>query len=85
MKEMLEKLIKIESECCVTIILNTHRNKPDIHKDAIMLKNLVSEAEERLINIYDKRRVQSIIERIKELSGNIDHGHNLDAADVNDM
>ncbi len=79
MKEMLEKLIKIESECCVTIILNTHRNKPDIQKDAIMLKNLVSEAEERLINIYDKRRVQSIIERIKELSGNIDHGHNLES------
>lgn len=79
MKEMLEKLVKIESECCVTIILNTHRNKPDIQKDAIMLKNLVAEAEERLIDNYDKRRVQSIIERIKELSGKIDHGHNLES------
>lgn len=79
MKEILEKLLKIEADCCVTIILNTHRNKPDIQKDAIVLKNLVAEAEERLIQNYDKRQVQSIIERIKELSGNIDHGHNLES------
>lgn len=79
MKEILEKIRNVESECCVTIILNTHRNKPDIQKDVIMLKNLTAEAEQRLYNLYDKRLAQSIAGRIRQLAEGVDHGHNQES------
>jgi hypothetical protein len=79
MKELLEKLGNIESECCVTIIMNTHRNKPDIQKDAILLKNLTTEVEQKLRNTFDKRFAQLIIDKIKQLAEGVDHGHNLDS------
>ncbi len=74
------KIVKdIQSEGCVSIILNTHRTKPDNQKDAITLKNLVKEAEERLLNDYDKRFAGSIIEKLKNLADTIDHNHNLES------
>lgn len=79
MKEILEKIKNIESECCVTIVFNTHRNKPDIQKDAIMLKNMVAEAEERLYSNYDKKLALSISERLENLAGAMDHSHNLES------
>lgn len=79
MKELLEKIKDIETECCVTIILNTHRTKPDIQKDAIMLKNLATEAEAKLYALYDKRLAQSMSGRIRQIVGNIDYGNNLDS------
>lgn len=79
MKDILDKIRNVESDCCVTIILNTHRNKPDIQKDAILLKNLITEAEQKLLNTFDKRFAQPIIENLKQLAERVDHGHNLDS------
>jgi hypothetical protein len=79
MKEILEKIRNVESECCVTIVLNTHRNKPDIQKDVIVLKNLTAEAEQRLSGSYDKRLAQKITGRIRQLAEGIDHSHNLES------
>ena len=45
MEKILEKLKKEASDCCVTIILKTHRTKPDDGQDPILLKNLIKEAE----------------------------------------
>lgn len=79
MKNLLDKLKNIESECCVTVVFNTHRTKPDIQKDVITLKNLVTEAEEKLVSHYNKRYVQQILNRLKNLVEAIDHSHNLDS------
>lgn len=74
------KLLKdVRSECCVTIVLNTHRTKPENQKDAITLKNLISEAEDRLLESFDKRTVWSIIDKIKKLNDKINHNFNLDS------
>lgn len=79
MNTLLKKLKDIKSDCCITIILNTHRTKPDNQKDPILLKNLLKEAEQRLLNDYDKRFTESIINRIKTFAGEIDHNYNLES------
>lgn len=79
MYDKLKKIKDIISENCVTIALNTHRTKPDNQKDPLTLKNLVREAEERLLASEKKRDVLPIIDRINELADNIDHSHNLES------
>lgn len=75
----LRELKNIQSENCVTIILNTHRTIPDNEKDVINLKNLVKEAENRLLGYDTKRNVTPIIENLKKLADNINHQENIES------
>jgi len=75
----LKELKDIYSESCVTIILNTHRTKPDNEKDSITLKNLCKQAEERLLADENKRDAEKLIQRIQKLASQIDHRHNLES------
>jgi hypothetical protein len=75
----LKKLKDISSDCCVTIILQTHRTRPDNEKDSIVLKNLVKEAEVRLLSTYEKSSARNIISKINTLTENINHRHNLES------
>jgi len=77
--KLLNKVKNIREEACVSIIMNTHRTKPDNQKDNIELKNLVKETESRLLETYDKRLVLSIIENIDKLVDTIDHNFNLES------
>ena len=79
MNEILEKLKNLESNCCVTVILKTHRTLPDNEKDPIVLKNLIRDAESRLLAEYDKTIANKIIEKLKTLSASIDHRLNLES------
>jgi len=79
MNELLKKVKDINQEACVSIILNTHRTKPDNLNDSITLKNLVKNAVERLNNDYDKRFAGPIIENINKVVESIDHVYNLDS------
>ncbi len=79
MDKTLKILKNIQSECCVTIILNTHRTKPLNQKDPIRLKNLIKEAENRIIENYDKRFAKSIIDKINTLANKINPNFNLDS------
>lgn len=79
MDKTLKLLKNIQSECCVTIILNTHRTKPLNQKDPIRLKNLIKEAESRILENYDKRFSKNIIEKINKLADKINHNFNLDS------
>lgn len=79
MKSKLKELKSIKADNCITIILNTHRTMPDNHQDKILLKNLVTEAENRLVESADKRVAANLIERIKELESSIDHTLNLES------
>lgn len=78
MNATLKKLKDITSECCVTITLSTHRTKPDCLQDEIVLKGLVKEVEERLLNEFDKRFAGNIMERLNEVVDDIDHNYNLE-------
>lgn len=79
MKNILKKLEKVASENCVTILLQTHRTTPDNEQDPILLKNLVRDAETRLLADLDKREANAIIEKIKTLANSIDHKLNLES------
>lgn len=75
----LKELKDIISESCVTIILNTHRTKPDNLKDSITLKNLIKEAGERLLADENKRDAQKLADRLVTLEAEIDHNYNLES------
>ena len=75
----LKQLKDISSESCITLILNTHRTKPDSEKDVITLKNLIKEAEERLFADENKQDAKILVEKLKELASDIDHSHNLES------
>ncbi len=75
----LKELKDIKSENCVTIILNTHRTSPDNKQDSLTLKNLIKEAEKRLIADEGKRDAQTLVQRLLDLEAKIDHSHNLES------
>ena len=78
MNEILNKFKDVTSKCCVTIILTTHRTRPDNEKDAILLKNLVKDAEKRISADCDKDMAANIITKLNTLASNIDHRQNLE-------
>ncbi len=51
-RQKLNAIATENSSPCVTISLNTHRTHPDNVQDLILLKNLLKEAEERIIKEY---------------------------------
>ncbi|MDX1782740.1 MAG: hypothetical protein R3361_01125 [Aequorivita vladivostokensis] len=79
MNTTLKKLKNIYSENCNTIILNTHRTKPGYLKDELTLKNLIKEAEDRLMADTSKRDATALADKLKTLAAQIDHSHNLES------
>lgn len=79
MNMMLRRLKNIISENAITIILNTHRTLPDNQKDSLLLKNLIKEAETRLLAETNKQNAQVLIQRLRDLEETIDHRQNLES------
>lgn len=77
--KLLNKVKSIKKEACVSIIMNTHRTKPDNQKDEIKLKNLIQDTENKLNEKYDKRLVWAIMENINKLANSINHNFNLES------
>lgn len=75
----LKELKNVISESCVTIIMNTHRTKPDNLKDVLNLKNLVKEARNRLLADESKRDAIKLIDKLDTLVEKIDHSYNLES------
>lgn len=75
----LKELKEINSESCVTIVLNTHRTNPDNKQDSLALKNLIKEAEERLFTDESNRDAQKLVQRLFDLEEKIDHRYNLES------
>jgi len=82
LREQLQKLAAEKSSPCVTISLNTHRTHPDNIKDEILLKNLLKEAENRVINEFGKRHVASLLEKIETINQEVDLNYNLDSLHI---
>lgn len=79
MNDLIKKFKDIRTNCCITIAMNTNRTAPDNKKDSLVLKNMVSIAEERVHMEYDKKFANDILIRLNELVETIDHSHNLDS------
>lgn len=82
LKEQLSILASEQNMPCVTISLNTYRTHPDNAKDEVMLKNLLKEAENRVIEEFGKRPVASLLEKIENLPSEIDHNYNYDSLHI---
>jgi hypothetical protein len=78
LRDKLRHLRQTASDPSISILLNTHRTFPDNKQDEIVLKNLVQEAETRLLAAHEKRDILPVIEKMKNLAEDIDHQYNLD-------
>ncbi len=80
--DILEKLSSNKTAPCITISLNTHRTHPDNLKDSILLKNLVREAELRLIEDFGKRGSEELIQKLKDTVEPLNMSFNLDSMHI---
>ncbi|MDO5655001.1 MAG: hypothetical protein Q4G27_02545 [Flavobacteriaceae bacterium] len=80
--EQIEKLKSSRQNPSVTLMLNTHRTRPDNEKDVIVLKNLISDAQKRLLDKYNKREISELLEKLDQLPEKIDHNHQLDSLHI---
>lgn len=78
MVHTLQRLKNITEDCCVTLIMNTHRTLPDNEKDPIVLKNLLKEADKQL-SAYDKQTAAEISQQLHSLAAGVDHRKNLES------
>ena len=79
MDATLKKIRNVNGGTCVTITLNTHRTHPENEQDAIQLKNLIKEAQERLLAEHSKREMSPVLENLAKLEARIDHQHNKES------
>lgn len=63
-KQLLQTLIRVQDELCVTISVNTHRTHPDNLSDRIKIKNFTREAIDRLLDKHAKKDVSGLIEKL---------------------
>ncbi|MDR0801773.1 hypothetical protein [Fluviicola sp.] len=82
LKEQLQNLSAERNTPCVTISLDTHRTHPDNKQDEILFKNLLKEAEERVINEFGKRPAAALLEKMEKVTSAIDFNYNLDSLHV---
>lgn len=78
MKALIKKIREWAGHPSVTIMMPTHRSKPDSLNDPILLKNLLSEAERRLEDRFGKEECQAIMDKLRDLTDDLDHNYNLD-------
>ncbi len=81
-KEKLEKLATEKSNPCVTISLNTHRTHPENSQDAIALRKLCDEAEERLVREFGKKPVVQLLNKLMLIPSEINENYNLDSLHI---
>jgi len=81
-RQKLETLARERNTPCVTISLNTHRTHPDNAQDEILLKNLLNQATERVINEFGKRSTTQLIQKIETVANEINVNFNLDSLHI---
>lgn len=69
----MQKLARHQEGPCITIALATHRTHPDNLQDAILLKNLINEAEDRLLRHNDRRSVEQLLKNLHAIETEIDN------------
>jgi hypothetical protein len=74
----LRELQAVRHYPCVTITLPTHRSFPENRQDQIRVKNLVTEATNRLLGEFSKRDLAPLLERLDALVADIDYKYTLD-------
>lgn len=82
LKEQLQRLATERNTPCITISLNTHRTHPANLQDKVLLKDLLKEAEVRVISEFGKRNALSVLDKINTVYNEIDVNYNLDSLHI---
>ena len=86
----LQRLKAATSYPSITITLPTHRTSPENQQDPIRVKNLVTEATNRLLGAMTRREAEPLLTRLDALAADINYPYLLDgtalfvSADVSD-
>lgn len=67
LKDIIQSLTEKSESPSITLSFNTFKTFPDREKNAITLKNLIKEAENRLLDEYGKRDIPEVLEKLQEL------------------
>ena len=78
MNHLLKELKDVISDCFITIIMNTHRNKQQYDLDRLQLRKLISEAENRLFQCESAEKARFMSKRLKDLAAQVHFDKNLD-------
>jgi len=81
-KKKLEKLATERNTPCVTISLNTHRTHPDSAQDVVLLKNLLKEAKERVLQEFGKREVTQLLEHLVTIETEVEVNYQLESLHI---
>lgn len=81
-KQLLQMLIRVQDELCITISINTHRTHPDNLSDRIKIKNFIREAIDRLTDKYDTRDVAGLIKQLEMIAQELDINCNLESLHI---
>jgi hypothetical protein len=71
-------LQSIQGYPALSILLPTHRTSPDNRQDPIRVKNLASEAADRLLKEFSKREIQPLLDNLDAIVRDIDYRYALD-------
>lgn len=74
-KQEIVALSQYQNSICVSLIARTHRSAPENSKDQVVVKNLLNQARERLLEVGSSREVEPILERISTLIDEVDWNH----------
>ncbi|MGY6560669.1 MAG: baeRF3 domain-containing protein [Luteibaculaceae bacterium] len=74
MKNLIKLLTNTTDSICISILVKTHRTKPDYLSDSLRVKNSIKEVHEKLHKLTDKRTAEALLHKLNELESNIDYG-----------
>lgn len=74
----IQLLQSIRGYPAISIMLPTHRTSPANRQDPIRVKNLMSQAADRLLAEFSKREVEPVLARLDAIADEINYQHTLD-------
>ncbi len=74
----IRQLQKVQGYPALSILLPTYRTVPENRNDPIRMKNLVTEAQKRLLQEFKAREITPLLKRLDETVAHIDYSHLLD-------
>jgi hypothetical protein len=77
-KSDLEKVLAFKGEVAVSIYAPTHKRAPENQADPILVKNLITQAEELILSLGDKRQMGPVLENLEAAYNSVDFAHTSD-------
>ena len=74
-KSDLDKVLALGGEVAVSIYAPTHRRAPENQADPILVRNLLTQAEELILSLGDKRQMGPVLENLEAAYNSVDFAH----------